>query len=348
VHEARRRRAAGELDGETLRAIEDAAIVDVIGKQQDAGLRAVTDGEFRRAWWHFDFFGGLDGVEITEADSGMAFQSNAPAPHAVEVRDRIGFPKDHPMLQHFAFLRDHTTALPKQCIPSPTVLHFRMASSASSPYRDRDALFADLAATWRAAVQAFYDEGCRYLQFDDTAWAYLCSDVERERAKERGIDTDGLADAYAALLNEALRDKPADMTITTHVCRGNFRSTWIASGGYEPVARQLLEGCDYDGYFLEYDTERAGGFEPLRFLPRGDKRVVLGLVTSKSGTLEAPADIERRIEEATRFAPLEQLALSPQCGFASTEEGNILTEEQQWAKLREIVEIADRVWGDAG
>ena len=344
VHDARRRRAAHELDGETLRSIEDAAILDVIAKQQDAGLRAVTDGEFRRAWWHFDFFGGLEGVEITEADSGMAFQSNAPAPHAVEVRDRIAFPADHPMLQHFAFLRDHTSVLPKQCIPSPTVLHFRMVNGDSSPYRDRDDLFADLASAWRDAVRAFYDAGCRYLQFDDTAWAYLCSDVERERAKERGLDTEGLAEAYAALLNEALRGKPDDLTITTHVCRGNFRSTWIASGGYEPVAQQLLEVCDYDGYFLEYDTERAGGFEPLRFLPRGDKRVVLGLVTSKSGTLEAPADIERRIEEATEFAPLEQLALSPQCGFASTEEGNILTEEQQWAKLREIVEIADRVW----
>jgi 5-methyltetrahydropteroyltriglutamate--homocysteine methyltransferase len=350
VHEARERVAAGTLDREGLREIEDTAILDVIERQQEAGLRAVTDGELRRAWWHFDFFEGLDGVDVVEAESGMAFQGTAPAPRGVQVQDRIGFPRDHPMLQHFRFLRDHARVLPKQCIPSPTVLHFRLAPDAvqHSPYRDRDALFADLAETWRDAVRAFYDEGCRYLQLDDTAWAYLCSETERERAKERGIDTDGLADAYAALLNEALRDKPADMTITTHVCRGNFRSTWIASGGYEPVARQLLEGCDYDGYFLEYDTERAGGFEPLRFLPRGDKRVVLGLVTSKSGTLEAPADIERRIEEATRFAPLEQLALSPQCGFASTEEGNILTEEQQWAKLREIVEIADRVWGDAG
>jgi 5-methyltetrahydropteroyltriglutamate--homocysteine methyltransferase len=347
VHDARERVAAGTLDREGLREIEDAAILDVIERQQEAGLRAVTDGELRRAWWHFDFFEGLDGVDVVEAESGMAFQGTAPAPRGVQVQDRIGFPRDHPMLQHFRFLRDHARVLPKQCIPSPTVLHFRLAPDAvqHSPYRDRDALFADLAETWRDAVRAFYDEGCRYLQLDDTAWAYLCSETERERAKERGIDTDGLADAYAALLNEALRDKPADMTITTHVCRGNFRSTWIASGGYEPVARQLLETCDYDGYFLEYDTERAGGFEPLRFLPRGDKRVVLGLVTSKSGTLEAPEDVERRIEEASAFAPLEQLALSPQCGFASTEEGNILTEEQQWAKLREIVQIAERVWG---
>jgi 5-methyltetrahydropteroyltriglutamate--homocysteine methyltransferase len=347
VHAARQRFTEGALDAAGLTAVEDAAIVEVIAAQERAGLSAVTDGEFRRAWWHFDFFEGLHGVDVVEAESGMAFQGTAPAPRGVEVHDRITFPSDHPMLEHFAFLRDHAGVVPKMCIPSPAVLHFRLAPGAvqHSPYGDRDALFADLATAWRDAVRAFYDAGCRYLQFDDTAWAYLCSDVERERARQRGLDTEGLAEAYAALLNEALRDRPDDLTVTTHVCRGNFRSTWIASGGYEPIARQLLEVCDYDGYFLEYDTERAGGFEPLRFLPQGDKRVVLGLVTSKSGTLEAPADIERRIEEATEFARLEQLALSPQCGFASTEEGNILTEEQQWAKLREIVAIADDVWG---
>lgn len=349
VHAARARRAAGELDDDGLRAVEDAAIADVIGRQEAAGLHAVTDGEFRRAFWHFDFFGMLNGVDVVEADSGMSFQGASPAPLGVRVRDRISFPDDHPMLQHFAYVRDRTGVVPKMCIPSPTVLHFRLAPGAvdSGVYADRDALFADLAATWRDAVRAFSAAGCRYLQFDDTAWAYLCSDVERERARERGLDTDGLADAYAELLNGALQDRPDDLAVTTHVCRGNFRSTWIASGGYEPVARQLLETCDYDGYFLEYDTDRAGGFEPLRFLPEGDKRVVLGLVTSKSGDLEDPGDIERRIEEATAFVPLEQLALSPQCGFASTEEGNVLTEDQQWAKLREIVRIADEVWTGA-
>src|SRR3954451_20142231 len=214
VHAPRRRFAEGELDAAGLAAVEDSAILEVIAGQERAGLTAVTDGELRRAWWHFDFFGGLDGVEVVEAESGMAFQGTAPAPHAVEVRNRIGFPSDHPMLRHFAFLRDHTSAVPKMCIPSPTVLHFRLAAGSvqHSPYRDRDALFDDLAATWRDAVRAFYDAGCRYLQFDDTAWAYLCSEVERERAKERGIETDGLADAYAALLNEALRHKPADLT----------------------------------------------------------------------------------------------------------------------------------------
>jgi 5-methyltetrahydropteroyltriglutamate--homocysteine methyltransferase len=350
VHDARAASAAGRLDATELERIEDEAIVEVIRSQEAAGLQAVTDGEFRRSYWHFDFFRLLDGIEVVEADSGMAFQGTAPAPLGVRVTGKVGFPADHPMLRHFAFVRDHTSVVPKMCIPSPTVLHFRLAPDSvdSDVYPDRAALFADLAATWRDAIRAFYDAGCRYLQFDDTAWAYLCSDLERERADARGIDTDGLADAYAALLNEALRDRPDDMTITTHVCRGNFRSTWIASGGYEPVARQLLEVCDYDGYFLEYDTDRAGGFEPLRFLPKGDKRVVLGLVTSKSGTLEDPADIERRIEEATAFVPLEQLALSPQCGFASTEEGNVLTQDQQWAKLREIVRIADDTWGSLG
>ncbi|HEV7623651.1 MAG TPA: 5-methyltetrahydropteroyltriglutamate--homocysteine S-methyltransferase [Amnibacterium sp.] len=347
VHDARTAHAEGRLDAAGLARIEDEAIIDVIRKQEAAGLRAVTDGEFRRGWWHFDFFGMLDGVEVVEGQSGMAFQGATAAPLAVEIRDRVRFPADHPMLGHFAFVRDHTSVTPKMCIPSPTVMHFRLAPHAVDRglYPDRDALFADLATTWRDAIRAFHDAGCRYLQFDDTAWAYLCSDVELQRAEERGIDTAGLADAYAELLNEALRDRPGDMTITTHVCRGNFRSTWIASGGYEPVARQLLEVCDYDGYFLEYDTERAGGFEPLRFLPEGDTRVVLGLVTSKSGTLEDPADIEQRIREATEFAPLQQLALSPQCGFASTEEGNVLTEDQQWAKLREIVQIAGRTWG---
>lgn len=347
VHEARAAVAEGRLGAAELAEIEDDAILAAIRGQETAGLKVATDGEFRRGYWHFDFFGMLDGVEIVQADSGMAFQGTAPAPLGVQVRDRVGFPADHPMLRHFAFLRDHTSVLPKMCIPSPTVLHFRLAPHAvdSDVYPDRDALFTDLAATWRDAVRAFYDAGCRYLQFDDTAWAYLCSDVERQRAEDRGIDTVGLGDAYVELLNEALRDRPDDMTITTHVCRGNFRSTWIAAGGYEPVARQLLEGCDYDGYFLEYDTERAGGFEPLRFLPEGRKRVVLGLLTSKSGTLEDPAQIEQRIREAAQYAPMEQLGLSPQCGFASTEEGNVLTEEQQWAKLREVVRIAGRIWG---
>ena len=209
----------------------------------------------------------------------------------------------------------------------------------------RDAIFDDLADAYQKAIKAFYAAGCRYLQFDDTAWAYLCSQEELKKARERGLDVDHLQDSYTACINKALEAKPADMTITTHVCRGNFRSTFISSGGYEPVAESLLAKCNYDGYFLEYDTDRAGGFEPLRFLPKGNKIVVLGLVTSKQGRLEPRDDIKKRIEEATKFVALDQLCLSPQCGFASTEEGNVLAEDEQWAKLRMIVELCRRSVG---
>jgi len=251
------------------------------------------------------------------------------------------------MLEHFRFLKSHTRVTPKMTIPAPSVMHFRLEPKAvdKNAYADRDAIFDDLVKTYSQAVRAFYDAGCRYLQFDDTVWAYLCSREQMQKARERGMNVDGLQGRYADVINRVLATKPADMTITTHVCRGNFRSTWISEGGYEPVAETLLGKCNYDGYFLEYDTDRAGGFEPLRFLPKGNKQVVLGLITSKSGTLEKKDDIKRRIEEAAKFVDIEQFCLSPQCGFASTEEGNILTEEQQWAKLREIVELADEVWG---
>jgi 5-methyltetrahydropteroyltriglutamate--homocysteine methyltransferase len=232
-------------------------------------------------------------------------------------------------------------------IPSPSVLHFRGGRKGISKtvYPELEVFFDDLAQTYKGAVKAFYDAGCRYLQFDDTVWAYLCSQEELQKARERGDNPDGLQQIYARIINYALAEKPADMVVTTHVCRGNFRSTWISSGGYEPVAETMLAGTNYDGYFLEYDSDRAGGFEPLRFLPKGKKIVVVGVITSKSGTLESKDTVKRRVEEAAKFAPLEQLALSPQCGFASTEEGNILTEEQQWAKMREVVELADEIWG---
>jgi 5-methyltetrahydropteroyltriglutamate--homocysteine methyltransferase len=231
-------------------------------------------------------------------------------------------------------------------IPSPAVLHFRggRKSISNQVYPDLEAFYQDLGKTYRKAVKAFYDAGCRYLQFDDTVWAYLCSQDELKKARERGDNPHGLQEIYARVINYAIAERPADMMITTHVCRGNFRSTWISSGGYEPVAETMLAGTNYDGYFLEYDSERAGGFEPLRYLPKGNKIVVVGVITSKSGQLEKKDDIKRRLEEAAKFAPLEQLALSPQCGFASTEEGNILTEEEQWAKLKLTVDVANEVW----
>ncbi|HWI29957.1 MAG TPA: 5-methyltetrahydropteroyltriglutamate--homocysteine S-methyltransferase, partial [Microbacterium sp.] len=271
-------------------------------------------------------------------------------PRGVEINGPIGFSKSHPFLEHFRSLNDLLTrttgAAPKFTIPAPTVLDFRLepAHIDSETYSGRDAILDDLVLAYRDAVAAFYDAGARYLQFDDTAWAYLCSEVELAKARERGIETDGIAERYGSLLNRILEGKPDDLVVTTHVCRGNFRSTWISSGGYEPVAEQLLGVVNYDGYFLEYDSDRAGGFEPLRFLPEGDKTVVLGLITTKSGELENIEATKKRIDEASAFAPLEQLALSPQCGFASTEEGNELTEDEQWAKIREVVAIADDVW----
>ena len=341
-------RAAHEeqrLDAAGLREVEDREIRAVVRKQEEIGLQAVTDGEFRRSWWHFDFYRALDGCELREAEQGIQFHGIQTKAQTIAVTGKIDFPSDHPMLAHFAFLKSIARATPKMTIPSPSVLHFRQGYHAiKHVYPDVDVYFDDLAKAYQKAIRAFYNAGCRYLQLDDTVWAYLCSEEQRAGARDRGDDVSRLQERYARTINKALEARPADMTMTMHVCRGNFRSTWISSGGYEPVAETLLQTLNLDGYFLEYDTDRAGGFEPLRFLPKGPKIVVLGLVTSKDGTLEKKDDIKRRIDEAARFAPLEQFALSPQCGFASTEEGNVLTEEAQWAKLREIVEVAHDVW----
>jgi 5-methyltetrahydropteroyltriglutamate--homocysteine methyltransferase len=345
--EARASRAKNGITAAQLKEIEDREIEKVIRKQEEIGLKLATDGEFRRAYWHFDFFAMLDGVELYELDHGIQFHGVASKPQSIRITGKIGFSGTHPMIEHFKFLKAHTRVTPKMTIPSPTVLDFRLEPGAvsKSAYADRNDIFDDLAIAYQKAVKAFYDAGCRYLQFDDTAWAYLCSQDELKKAKDRGMKVDNIQDTYTRCINKALEGKPADMTITTHVCRGNFRSTFISSGGYEPVAESLLAKCNYDGYFLEYDTDRAGGFEPLRFLPKGKKIVVLGLITSKTGRLEPRDDIKRRIEEATKYAALDQLCLSPQCGFASTEEGNTLAEDEQWAKLRLVVDLANEVWG---
>jgi len=346
LKEARAKREKGEITAAQLKEVEDREIEKVIKKQEEVGLQLATDGEFRRAWWHYDFFGMLDGVEIIEGKTGIQFQGVLTKPHVIHIKNKIDF-SNHPMVEHFKFLKAHTRVMPKMTIPSPTVMHFRLEPDAvdKSAYPSRDAIFDDLAVAYQKAVRAFYDAGCRYLQFDDTAWAYLCSQDELKKARDRGLDVDHLQDTYTRCINKALEAKPADMTITTHVCRGNFRSTWISSGGYEPVAQNMLGKCNYDGYFLEYDSERAGGFEPLRFLPKGNKVVVLGVITSKTGELESKDSIKKRIEEAAKIVPLDQLALSTQCGFASTEEGNTLAEQQQWDKLKLVVDIAKEVWG---
>jgi 5-methyltetrahydropteroyltriglutamate--homocysteine methyltransferase len=346
LKEARAKREKGAITAAELKAVEDREIESIVQKQEQLGLQLATDGEFRRSWWHFDFLGRLDGVEIYEAEQGIQFRGVQTKAQGLRVVGKLGF-SNHPMLEHFKFLKAHTKVMPKMTIPAPPVLHFRLPKDGinKTVYPDLDQFFHDLGNTYKQAVKAFYDAGCRYLQFDDTVWAYLCSQEELRKARERMSNVDQLQGIYARVINTALEVKPADMTITTHVCRGNFRSTWISEGGYEPVAETLLGKVNYDGYFLEYDTERAGGFEPLRFLPKGNKVVVLGLVTSKSGALEKKDDIKRRIDEAAKFAPIEQFCLSPQCGFASTEEGNILAEQEQWAKLRMIADVADEVWG---
>jgi len=345
LKEARAKREQGAITAAELKAVEDREVEKIIKKQEEIGLKLATDGEFRRSWWHFDFLGMLDGVDLYESDQGIQFRGVQTKAQSLRIVGKVGF-SNHPMLEHFKFLKAHTSVLPKMTIPAPPVLHFRLAKDGikKDVYPDLDGFFHDLGQAYKQAVKGFYDAGCRYLQFDDTVWAYLCSQEELRKARERMANVDQLQDIYARVINAALEGKPADMTITTHVCRGNFRSTWISEGGYEPVAETLLGKVNYDGYFLEYDSDRAGGFEPLRFLPKGNKAVVLGLVTSKSGTLEKRDDVKRRIDEAAKFAPLEQFCLSPQCGFASTEEGNVLAEEEQWAKLRMIKELADEVW----
>ncbi len=347
IHTARAKREKGEITAAQLKEIEDREIEKIVRKQEEVGLKLVTDGEYRRSWWHLDFFWGLDGVEKITLPHGIKFHGVETRPEGYKITGKLDF-SNHPMLDHFRYLKSVARVTPKMCIPAPPVMHFRLPADGipKTVYPSIDNFFADLGNAYAKAVKAFYDAGCRYLQFDDTVWAYLCSPEEVAAAHGRMPMADNLPQIYQDVINIALAAKPADMTITTHVCRGNFKSTWVASGGYEPVAERLLGGVNYDGYFLEYDSDRSGGFEPLRFLPKGDKIVVLGLVTSKLGELEQKDDIRRRIDEATKYAALEQFCLSPQCGFASTEEGNILSEEQQWAKFRMIVELSREVWGN--
>ena len=348
VRDARIAREKAMLSAEALKEIEDRAIERVILRQEAIGLKAVTDGEFRRAMWHFDFLERLDGVESFTAPQGIQFQGGVQTkPKGLRVVGKLGF-SGHPMVEHFAFVHAHAKAMSKMTIPSPSVLHFRGGRKAvdANVYPQMEDFYRDLGDAYGKAVRAFADAGCRYLQLDETNLAYLCDTEQRRMLAERGDDPERLPQVYADMINRAVAGRPKDMRIAMHLCRGNFRSSWIAQGGYEPVAEILFNGIDVDGYFMEYDSERAGGFEPLRFVPK-HKTVVLGIVTSKSGTLESKDDLKRRIETATKHIAVEQLCLSPQCGFASTEEGNVLAEDEQWAKLGRIVEVAREVWGSA-
>jgi 5-methyltetrahydropteroyltriglutamate--homocysteine methyltransferase len=319
LKEARLKRAKGEIDAAALKAVEDREIETIVREQEKIGLQLATDGEFRRSWWHFDFFNELAGVTPITTSTGIQFAGVETKHEAIRIGGKVAF-KGHSQIEHFKFLKNHCRVTPKMCIPAPSTFHFRQgrAMVSKQTYPDIEEFYADAAATWRAAIKAFYDAGCRYLQLDDTAWAMMCDPKERAQSKERGDDPDKLPAIYARVINATLDGKPVDMAITMHSCRGNFRSSFIASGGYEFVAEQLLTNTNFDGYFLEYDSDRAGSFELLRFFPKGSKQLVLGLVTSKSGRIESRNEIRRRIDEATKYVSLDQLCLSPQCGFAST------------------------------
>jgi 5-methyltetrahydropteroyltriglutamate--homocysteine methyltransferase len=346
LKEARRRRQRGEIDANELKAVEDREIIALIRRQEGVGLKSVTDGEYRRASWQTDFLTALDGVESYYGERTIRFKGPQPRPILLRLKGRLGTFSGHPMIEHFRFLAGNARAMPKMTIPSPSSLHFRYGREAvpEAIYPSMDEFYADLGATFAQAARAFADAGCRYIQFDEVNLAYLCDPALREEVRARGDDPVALPGIYAGIVNAAIADIPRDMTVTMHLCRGNFRSSFVAAGGYEPIAEMLFNTIRVHGYFLEYDSGRAGGFEPLRFVPK-DKTVVLGLVTSKTGALESADDIRRRIDAAAKFVDIDQLCLSPQCGFASTEDGNVLAEEEQWAKLAMIVEIAQHVWG---
>jgi 5-methyltetrahydropteroyltriglutamate--homocysteine methyltransferase len=346
LKEAREKRARGQIDAAALKAIEDREIEKIIRKQEAVGLKSVTDGEFRRSWWHLDFLWELDGTERHVMDQGIAFAGVQTRPEGVRIVGKLGF-SGHPMLEHFKFVQARTKQTPKMTIPAPSAMYGRVGRGPISQtvYPRLDEFFADLGAAYRKAVRAFADAGCRYLQLDEVFIAMLCDPAYRRKQQAQGDDPQRLAELYGDLVNAAMADIPADMTITMHLCRGNYRSTFMGSGGYEPVAEVLFDRIKVDGYFMEYDSERAGGFEPLRLVPKG-RKVVLGLVTTKTGALEAKDAIKRRIEQAGKFVDVSQLCLSPQCGFASVEEGNVLAEDEQWAKLAMVVEVANEVWGE--
>jgi 5-methyltetrahydropteroyltriglutamate--homocysteine methyltransferase len=346
LKDARARREKGELSAAALKEVEDREVEAAIRKQEAIGLKGITDGEYRRAFWNYDFLGAIDGVEAYLGERKISFQGRNPRPMMLRVVGKLGGYKPHPMIEHFKFVQSHTNETAKMTIPSPSSLHFRYGRDAvpESIYPEMGDFYRDLGEGYRKAVRAFADAGCRYLQLDEVNFTYLCDPKLREVVSHRGEDPDALPAIYARMINAAISDIPADMTVGMHLCRGNFQSTFVASGGYEPVAQVLFNDINVHAYFMEYDSDRAGGFEPLRFVPKG-KMVVLGIVTSKSGTLESKDELKRRIDEAAKFIGLDQLCLSPQCGFASTEEGNLLTEDEQWAKLARVVEVADEVWG---
>ena len=349
--EAREKFSGGSLPAAELRAVEDECIRELVAKQEQVGLKGITDGEFRRTFFHVDFLEQLDGVTVTYGDFVAKFRKDDGTevgfrPPTMHVDSKI---KHSKAIQgaDFDYLKSLVTKTPKVCIPAPSMLHFRGGRKGISEeaYPDLEQFYADLAAAYAEEVADLAARGCRYLQMDDTNLAYLCDPEIRQSTIDRGDDPDELTHLYCRMVNDAIRDRPSDMTITVHLCRGNFKSAWVAQGGYEPVADILLNEMNIDGFFLEYDYERSGDFAPLRFLPKG-KQVVLGLMSSKLAAVESKDEIKQRIEEAAAYAPLDQLSLSHQCGFSSTAHGNDIDEDDQWRKLERCVEVAAEVWGN--
>lgn len=339
------------ISADELKAVEDQAIPDLIKMQEEVGLKAVTDGEARRFFWHYDFMGMLNGLDIIRRDEGgsfKGFQGVALPPVFPVINGKLDFPADHPMLEHFTFVKEHTNVVPKISIPGPSCCHFRVAPediTVKEYQEDVEELFADLAATYKKAVQAFYDVGCRYLQMDDIFFAYLCDPKHRAAKAEAGQDPDWLIDRYSWMMREAIKDRPADMHIGMHMCRGNFRSTHAAEGAYDQAAEAIF-ATGVDIFFMEYDTDRAGGLEPLKLLPKGKQRVLPGFITTKTPELEDIDWLKSKFDEASKYCDIDQLGIAPQCGFASTEEGNAVTYDDQRRKLELVVKTAETIWGE--
>ncbi|MCY8234203.1 5-methyltetrahydropteroyltriglutamate--homocysteine S-methyltransferase [Priestia endophytica] len=349
LKEARTAYANGEIDKDALKAVEDKEIEKLVQKQIETGLKSITDGEFRRSWWHLDFLSGLEGVEEFETEYISQFKGAKTKNKAIRVVGKVNF-NHHYMLEHFTFLKEAVeqygdgSQVAKFSIPSPNMLFTRIQED-SYYGGNREQFYNDTVAAYQKAIQAFYDAGCRYLQLDDTSWIDFVSEERIKAVVEKlGMDVQDIIDTRVSCLNDAISKKPADMLITMHICRGNFRSTYITSGGYDNISDAIFANLKVDGLFLEYDDNRSGDFEPLKNFTRNDQTVVLGLITSKFAKLEDPETIKERIQEAGQYIPLENLSLSPQCGFASTEEGNELTEEEQWNKISHVIKIAQDVW----
>ena len=336
------------IDAALLRKAEDAAINNLVKLQESAGLNVVTDGETRRSFWHYDFMGELDGFALEDRSEGVAFAGVQLRPVFPVVRGEVDFPDDHPMLEHFKYLATKTSVTPKISIPGPSCCHFRVAPDDISPpqYRDVEVYTADLARAYKKAINAFYDAGCRYLQMDDIFFAYLCDPKHRAEKERLGQDPDWLIQRYAWMMNEAIKDRPSDMVIGMHMCRGNFMSTHAAEGSYDAVADTVFNQTGVDVFFMEYDTDRAGGLEPLKFLSKGHQRVMAGFITTKIGELESMDHLKRQFDEASKYVDMDQLGIAPQCGFASTEEGNSITEDDQQRKLELVVQCSEELWNE--